>query len=111
MRRAHPDGIDALIDLVNDAEGFAALASLVRPGGTALTTRYVADPDALAGAGVTGINFALQASSELLDRVAEGVVAGVILAPPITRITLDHAPAALKQLATGHADGKTVITL
>jgi hypothetical protein len=35
----------------------------------------------------------------------------VIVAPPITRITLDDAPAALKQLAIGHADGKTVIRL
>jgi NADPH:quinone reductase-like Zn-dependent oxidoreductase len=47
VRRAHPDGIDLLIDLVNDAAGFAALASLVRPGGTAVTTQYVADKDAL----------------------------------------------------------------
>jgi NADPH:quinone reductase-like Zn-dependent oxidoreductase len=60
---------------------------------------------------VTGINFALQASSELLDRVADAVVAGVIAAPPITRITLNEAPAVLKQAATGHANGKTVITL
>jgi NADPH:quinone reductase-like Zn-dependent oxidoreductase len=83
----------------------------VRPGGTAVTTRYAADPGALDNAGVTGINFALQASSELLDRVADAVVAGLIVPPPITRITLDDAPAALKQLATGRADGKTVITL
>ena len=34
VRQAHPDGIDALIDVVSDATGFAALASLVRPGGT-----------------------------------------------------------------------------
>ena len=68
---AHPDGIDVLIDVVSDAEGFAALASLVRPGGTAVTTQYVADPGALAAAGVTGINFALHESSELLERVAD----------------------------------------
>ena len=43
LRQAHPDGIDALIDLVSDATGFAALASLVKPGGSAVTTRYVAD--------------------------------------------------------------------
>src|SRR4029077_14459835 len=36
LRRAHPDGIDVLIDLASDADGFAALASLVRTGGTAL---------------------------------------------------------------------------
>jgi NADPH:quinone reductase-like Zn-dependent oxidoreductase len=40
VRRAHPDGVDVLIDLVDaDAAGFAALASLVRPGGTAMSTK------------------------------------------------------------------------
>src|SRR5579862_7149500 len=31
VRQAHPEGIDALIDVVSDADGFAALAALVRP--------------------------------------------------------------------------------
>jgi NADPH:quinone reductase len=39
VRRAHRDGIDVLIDLVSDAESFSSLASLVRPGGTAVSTR------------------------------------------------------------------------
>jgi NADPH:quinone reductase-like Zn-dependent oxidoreductase len=43
VREAHPDGIGVLIDLVEDAAGFAALASLFRPGRTAVTTRYLAD--------------------------------------------------------------------
>jgi hypothetical protein len=47
VRRALPDGIDALLDLVSGGDGFAALASLVRPGGSAVTTQYVADEAAL----------------------------------------------------------------
>jgi len=91
VRQAHPDGIDVLIDLVDrDAAGFAALASLVRPGGTAISTNYVADEEALRRTGVTGINFALQASSELFERVAQAVADGRILAPPITRISLEE---------------------
>ena len=70
VRQAHPDGIDVLIDVVDaEAPGFAALASLVRPGGTAVSTNYVADVEALRAAGITGINFALPASSELFERV------------------------------------------
>src|SRR4029077_15671475 len=42
---SHPDGIDVLVDLASDANGFATLAALVRAGGTALTTRYFADTD------------------------------------------------------------------
>src|SRR4029077_20913585 len=61
VRQAHPDGVDVLIDLVDaDAAGFAALASLVRSGGTAISTNYVADEEALRRTGVIGINFALQ---------------------------------------------------
>jgi NADPH2:quinone reductase len=111
VRQAHPDGIDVLIDLVDDAAGFAALASLVRPGGTAVTTQYVADEDALRASGITGINFALQMSSELLRRVAEAVADGRIVAPPITRIALDEAPAALDPAQAQPVGGKTVITL
>jgi NADPH:quinone reductase-like Zn-dependent oxidoreductase len=111
VRSAHPDGIDALIDLVSDAEDFAALACLVRPGGTAVSTQYVADADALAAAGVTAINFALHETPELLERVADAVIQGRIVAPPIRRITLDEVPSTLIAAETGHADGKTVISL
>ena len=111
VRQAHPDGIDALMDLVNDATSFAALASLVRPGGTAVTTQYVADEQALGATGVTGINFALPASSELFERVAEAVADRRIVAPPITRISLEEVPAILGSAETRPASGKTVITL
>jgi NADPH:quinone reductase-like Zn-dependent oxidoreductase len=109
--QSHPDGIDALLDLVSDAVGFAALASLVRRGGTAVTTQYVADEEALAAAGVTAINFALPSSSELFERVADAVAVGRIVAPPITRISLEEVPAILSPAGARHASGKTVITL
>lgn len=111
VRQAHPDGIDVLIDLVSDATGFASLASLVRSGGSAVTTQYVADEEALGATGITGINFALQPSSELFERVAEAVADGRIVAPPITRISLEEVPAALSSAQARPASGKTVITL
>jgi NADPH:quinone reductase len=109
IARAHPDGIDVLIDLASDARQFAALAGHVRPGGTAVTTRYVADQGSLAIAGVTGVNFQLPMNISLLDRLAAAVVAGTIVAPPITRLSLDEVPALLGK--HGHAEGKTVITI
>ena len=110
VRQAHPDGIDAPLDIVSDATGFAALASLVKEGGTAVTTQYVADAEALGAAGVTGINFALPGSSELFERVAEAVADGRIVAPPITRVSLEEAAAALSSAQARPASGKTVIT-
>ncbi len=109
VRKAYPNGIDAVIDLVSDADGFAVLAPVVRSGGTAVTTQYVADEAALGLIGITGINFALPMSSELLERVADAVADGRIVAPPITRISLEEVPAALS--STRPVSGKTVITL
>jgi D-arabinose 1-dehydrogenase-like Zn-dependent alcohol dehydrogenase len=111
IRQAHPDGIDVLIDLASDADSFSAFASLVRRGGTAVTTRHVGDVEALKSAGITGINFGLQASPALLERVANAVVTGQIVAPPITRIALDQVPALLNEAESVPAGGKTVITL
>ncbi|HWD51552.1 MAG TPA: NADP-dependent oxidoreductase [Acidimicrobiales bacterium] len=111
LRKTHPDGIDALLDVVSDADAFAELASLVRPGGTAVTTRYIADTAALEARDVVGVNFALQASAELLDRLAGAVLTGRIVAPPIARITLDEVPAVLNGTGARPIEGKTVITL
>ena len=122
VRKADPDGIDVLLDLASDRDAFAKLAALVRPGGKAVTTKFVADTGALKPAGVTGVNFALHdfersggglslASSELLDRVAQAVLTGRIMAPPITRISLEDAPAVLSAADREGTEGKTVITL
>jgi NADPH2:quinone reductase len=108
VRRTHPDGIDVLVDLASDVHGFAALASLVNPGGTALTTRSVADTEALASGEVVGVNFRANISSDLLEQLIDLVVSGRIVVPPITRIDLADAPA----LDTNaHAGGKRVITM
>lgn len=111
VQQAYPDGIDVLIDLASDADGFSALASLVRHGGTAVTTQFVADVEALKSAGVNGTNFGLQPTPALLERVAKAVVTGQIVAPPITRITLDQVPALLSGATEVPTGGKTVITL
>jgi hypothetical protein len=47
-------------------------------------------------------------STVLLERLADAVASGLIVAPPITRIDLDDVPALD---GNAHADGKTVITL
>jgi len=108
VRASHPHGVDVLIDLASDREGFAALAALVRRGGTALTTRYTADTDALAVAGVTGVNFAVSITPVLLARLVEALVSGRFAEPPITPVRLTDVPGLLNQNANS-ASGKTVI--
>lgn len=110
VRAAHPQGVDVLVDLASDAEGFTALASLVRGGGTALTTRYAADVDALATAGVTGTNFRVGMTPQLLERLADEITSGRVAPPPIRTVGLADVPGLLAK--TGDSPGgKTVITL
>jgi hypothetical protein len=45
----------------------------------------------------------------LLDRLAAAVVAGTIVPPPISLISLDEVPDLVSR--HGHAEGKTVITM
>jgi NADPH:quinone reductase len=111
VRRAHRDGVDVLIDLVSDAGSFSSLASLVRPGGTAVSTRYVADPRALSASGVRGVNFVLRETSEVLERVAEDLLDGRVVAPPITRIALDQVPSIMRAGPRHRSEGKMVIVL
>jgi hypothetical protein len=67
----------------------------------------VAGVDALSARGVSGVNFQLQPSGAMLERLADAVVSGRIVAPPITRIRLDDVIASNGKAG---ALGKTVIT-
>ncbi len=111
VRQSHPDGVDVLIDLVSEAKSFASNATFVRLGGTAITTQYVADLEALQASGIRGVNFALRATSDLLERVGKALTDRKIAAPPITRISLDDVPGMFRPQAQAHANGKTVIVL
>ncbi len=110
IHQAHPDGIDVLVDVASDAAAFAGLASLVREGGTAVTTKYVANHDALAAVGVDGVNFALNLSSAVLERLAELVSSGRLTPPPLTTVKLGDVPATLFGDRANRIDGKAIVT-
>lgn len=108
-RALRPDGFDVLIDLASDAAPFAELATTVlRAGGIALTTRFVADLGALDDAGLHGINFGTTITPTLLGRVANAVVSGVLVPPPVTTVALSDVPAFLTD-PHGRRGGKAVV--
>ncbi|HUI38958.1 MAG TPA: NADP-dependent oxidoreductase, partial [Thermoplasmata archaeon] len=76
LRSAHPDGLAGLVDLASDAAGFARHVTLVRRGGAAATTRFVAVPGAPGASGVRQINIDLHPRRELLERLSEEIRAG-----------------------------------
>ena len=54
LRQAHPDGIDVLIDLVSDADGFARPSSRCEPAKTASGDGHALMPTTKEGGGATG---------------------------------------------------------
>jgi NADPH:quinone reductase len=111
VRHSCPAGVDVLIDLVSDARQFAAMAGLVRPGGSAITTQHVADLEGLQSRGVRGVNFGLRMTTDLLERVARALVEGEVAEPPISRISLDDVPGICPTCRQPKTDGKVVIVL
>jgi NADPH:quinone reductase-like Zn-dependent oxidoreductase len=111
VRTSHPDGVDVLIDLVSDATTFGRIAELVRPGGIAITTQYVADLEALRASGISGVNFALRTTSELMERVGHALADKSVQPPPISRIGLEDVPALFQSHSGSTSGSKTVIVL
>ena len=110
VRERHPDGVDALIDLVNQADGFASLADLVRDGGRAASSLGGADEDALASRHITATNVMASADASVMARLAELITGGEVKPAIDTVVTLDETPAAIEQFTSGKR-GKIIISL
>ncbi len=110
VRERHPDGVNALIDLVNQAEDFAPLADLVRDGGRAASSLGAADEEGLAGRNIAATNVMASADASVIARLAELVVGGEVKPPIDSVLTLDETAAAIEQFTAGKR-GKIVISL
>lgn len=108
---AHPEGIDAVIDLVSPPSDFNALAKLVKPGGILLSSIGSANVDALATQELRGVNFVNKASGELLTTLATLIDAGKLKVWLEQEVPLTEAPEALRRLKSGDARGKTVFEI
>ena len=104
-----PGGADALIDLVSNKAGFAKLLALVKRGGAALTTQFVADKAALKEQGLQGGNFETEASPAALDALRGLIDSGAIGIPVDRKIPLEQASAAIAESRERKSKGKTII--
>ncbi|ATL45860.1 alcohol dehydrogenase [Chitinophaga caeni] len=107
----HPEGVDGLIDLVSNAEEFDKMCGLVKPGGTALTTLFVANAEAIRSKGLKGGNFETKGSPEALDELSNMIDQQKIIVPVGNIISLKEAPEAVALSKNGKARGKTVIEI
>ncbi|MBO4254458.1 NADP-dependent oxidoreductase [Streptomyces griseorubiginosus] len=109
---AHPDGIDAVLDLITHPGGdIDAFAALLKPGGRLISTNHAADPEALAAREIHGVNLSSSPSQAELAALADLAAAGKLRVTVDAEISLADAPAAVARARSGHARGKTVILL
>lgn len=111
VRKTHPDGVDAVLDLTRDRARFGRYADLVRDGGDAVSVTNTASPELLASQRITVTNYMMDDKPGLLARIAEEVRAGRITVPIDRTIGLDQVPDALARNAAGGARGKTVVRI
>jgi NADPH:quinone reductase-like Zn-dependent oxidoreductase len=111
VRAAHPDGIDAVLDLVSGPGDADPIVGLLRPGGVALSTNGALDPEALQARGLRGTNFYSDATPGALGAVAALAAEGRLRITVDSSVTLAEVPEAVARARAGHARGKTVIRL
>jgi NADPH2:quinone reductase len=108
VRARYPDGIDALIDLVNRGDAFTAVSSLVRDGGRIATTMNAANVDAPTGRDIRATNVSGTPTPQKLADLAEQVAAGTLRIEIQQIFPLDDAAAALSAFTAG-TRGKLVL--
>jgi NADPH2:quinone reductase len=113
LRAAHPDGVDAVLDLVNGADAIRRDAEILKSGAGLVSTVRVADEAWFAERKITAHNFATSSnpfvSSDGLSEVARMLADGTITARVQTTADLADAADALEKLRDGRLHGKAVI--
>jgi NADPH2:quinone reductase len=97
VRAIAPDGVDAAIHLAGDG---VALAELVKSGGRFASTMGVGE-DQLAGKDLEVTVIMAVPTREILDSLAQHVVAGNLKVPVQRSYSLEDAPQAVEDFARG----------
>jgi NADPH:quinone reductase-like Zn-dependent oxidoreductase len=115
VKRLHPEGIDAVLDLVDDADRIRSLAETVREGGRIVSTIGAADVEWFTKRNVTAINLVMlqspQSSHAGLRALAEMVEQGRLRVSITAEHGLGEAERALEESKSGTVDGKIVLTI
>jgi NADPH:quinone reductase-like Zn-dependent oxidoreductase len=111
VRMAHPDGIDAVIDVVSDREALGRISTLVNEGGRLASSVYAADVEGLARRGIGATNVSMQPDARRLGELSRMVDAGELSVRLDRTFPLEKAPEALEERRTGHVRGKIVLLI
>jgi NADPH:quinone reductase-like Zn-dependent oxidoreductase len=111
VRKAHPGGIEAVIDVVSDREALGRIARLVNEGGRLASSVYAADVEELARRGIQATNVGMKPDARRLEELAWRVDAGELSVRLDRTFPLENAPEALAESRAGHVRGKIVLLL
>lgn len=113
IAQRYPNGVDALLDVVSDADALKRFGGLVRRGGTLVSTIYTADVAWFAGRGVTAVNIVLnqtpQSSHSGLRELVKMVEDGSVRVAIGEEHELVSAAVALDRGKSGEAAGKIIL--
>ena len=109
VRAGHPDGIAALIDVINRADKLPELTALVREGGRVATLMNAVDAGQLAARKIVGTNVMAMPTPEKLRLLAEMATAGTLRVTIQATYPIDRADEALKAFQGGTL-GKVIVT-
>ncbi|MGB8542931.1 MAG: zinc-binding dehydrogenase [Candidatus Acidiferrales bacterium] len=113
IHKAHPDGVDAVFDLVNGKDAIGRDAEILKPGGKLVSTIYAADEKWFAERKITAHNIAgltnPLSNTEGLTRVARMMADGVITARITATVELEKAGEIIEKLKKGGLRGKALI--
>ena len=115
LHAAHPDGVDAVLDLFSGADAIKRDAEVIRPGGRLVSTIFAADEGWFAKRQITAHNHSSRAnpliSPQGLTAVGQMLADGTITARIGSTVDLDAAGQVLEELRHGGLHGKAVIRL
>ena len=115
LRSSHPNGVDAVLDLVNGADAIRRDAEILKPGGRLVSTIFAADEGWFAKRQITAHNISSTASPlsspQGLNELAQMLASGTITARVRSTVELDSAGQILEELRNGGLRGKAVIRL
>jgi NADPH:quinone reductase-like Zn-dependent oxidoreductase len=106
---------DAVLDLVSDGETLKKQASLVKQGGTLVTTIHVADEKWFAQRSIQAVNIDLaatpQSSPEGLNQLARMVANRTLTVAVAAEKPLEQAPQVLDDVKSGRLQGKVDLVI
>ena len=115
LHAAHPNGVDAVLDLVNGADAIRRDAEILKSGGSLVSTIYAADEKWFAERKITAHNLVGNSnplsSPQGLTEVARMLADGIITARIRSTVDLEGVAQMLEKLRNGGLRGKAIIRL